>query len=58
MADDPEFAILPREVLVERARALQTVLQIAEEMTWGGSVADLVERFARAVAAYTRFPAV
>jgi signal transduction histidine kinase/CheY-like chemotaxis protein len=60
MADDTdaELASLPREELVERARALQTVLRVAQAVTNARSVDDLAERFAEAVAAYTRFPSV
>jgi signal transduction histidine kinase/CheY-like chemotaxis protein len=55
---DAELASLPREELVERARALQTVLRVAQAVTNARSVEDLAGRFAEAVAAFTRFPAV
>jgi signal transduction histidine kinase/CheY-like chemotaxis protein len=55
---DAELVSLPREELVERARALQTVLRVAQAVSNARSVDDLSERFADAVAAYTRFPAL
>jgi len=55
---DAELAALPREELVGRARALQTVLRVARAVSNARSLSELAERFAGAVAAYTRFPAV
>jgi signal transduction histidine kinase/ActR/RegA family two-component response regulator len=55
---DAELASLPREELVGRARALQTVLRVAHAVANARSLNDLAERFAGAVATYTRFPAV
>ena len=49
---------LPREELVERARALQTVLRVAQAVTIARDVKDLAARFCEAVQAYTRFPSV
>jgi len=55
---DSERASLPREQLVEKARALETVLRIAQAVTHARSVSELAERFADAVASYTRFPSI
>jgi signal transduction histidine kinase/CheY-like chemotaxis protein len=55
---DAELAALPRPELVERARALQTVLRVARATARARSVEELAERFVEAVSAYTRFPAV
>jgi signal transduction histidine kinase/CheY-like chemotaxis protein len=57
-AIDSELASLPREELVERARALQTVLRVAQAVSAARDVADLSERLIEAVIAYTRFPSV
>jgi signal transduction histidine kinase len=55
---DDDLTCLPREDLVARARALQTVLRVASAVTTARGVEDLSRRFAEAVAAYTRFPSV
>ena len=55
---DGELTSLPREDLVRRARALQTVLRVAQAVTNARSAQELAERFAEAVAAYTRFSSV
>ncbi len=41
-----------------RARALQTVLRVAGAVAGADGLTDLAQRFAAAVAVYTRFPAV
>jgi signal transduction histidine kinase len=55
---DDELTSLPREELVARARALQTVLRVSGAVAIARGVEDLAQRFADAVAAYTRFPSV
>jgi CheY-like chemotaxis protein len=55
---DAELASLPREELVGRARALQTVLRVAGAVAGADGLIDLARRFTAAVAVYTRFPAV
>ena len=58
MVEDGEVDALSREELVERARALQSVLRIARAVVSTETLDELAERFVEAVAAYTRFPAV
>lgn len=55
---DEDLSGLPREELIERARALQTVLRVAQAVTSARDVKDLATRFCEAVRAYTRFPSV
>ena len=55
---DSDLSALPRDDLVRRARALQTLLRVARAVSNTRSVEELAERFAEAVAAYTRFPSV
>jgi signal transduction histidine kinase/CheY-like chemotaxis protein len=55
---DAELASLPREELVERARALQTVLRVSRAVTTARSGEELAARFVEAVVAYTQFPSV
>lgn len=55
---DAELESLPREELVERARALQTVLRVAHAVMNASSVKELAQRFVEGVAAYTRFPSI
>jgi signal transduction histidine kinase len=55
---ESDLSTLPREELVERARALHTVLRVAQAVSTARSVADLSQRFVDAVVAYTRFPSV
>jgi signal transduction histidine kinase/CheY-like chemotaxis protein len=57
-ATDQELASLPREELIQRARALQIVLRVAEALSTSRDVTDLARRFVDAVAAYTRFASV
>jgi signal transduction histidine kinase/CheY-like chemotaxis protein len=52
------LASLPREELVAKARALQTVLRVVHDVTRARSLTEVAERFVEAVAAYTRFPSV
>jgi signal transduction histidine kinase len=60
MIDDAAsvLASLPREELVERARALQTVLRVVRDVAAARTLHEIAERFVEAVAAYTRFPAL
>jgi signal transduction histidine kinase len=58
MVDEGEVDQLTREELLERARALQTVLRVAGAVASAHNLDELAERFVEAVAAYTRFPAV
>jgi signal transduction histidine kinase/CheY-like chemotaxis protein len=58
MIDESEIASLPREELIERARALQTVLLVARAVSTAGDLDDLAARFTEAVVAYTRFPSI
>jgi signal transduction histidine kinase len=60
MVDDTEseLSALQRDELIERARALQTVLRVAAVVTSARSLEELADRFVQAVAAYTRFPSV
>jgi signal transduction histidine kinase/CheY-like chemotaxis protein len=55
---DADLASVPREELIERARALQTVLRVGQAVANARDVEDLANRFAEAVAAYTRFASV
>jgi signal transduction histidine kinase/ActR/RegA family two-component response regulator len=55
---DSELASLPREELVERARALQTVLRVAHAVSACRGVTELAERLVDTVTGYTRFPSV
>jgi signal transduction histidine kinase/CheY-like chemotaxis protein len=57
-AVDSELASLPREELIERARALQTVLRVAQALSASREVADMAERLIDAVTAYTRFASI
>jgi signal transduction histidine kinase len=58
MVDEGEVDQLTREELLERARALQSVLRVAGAVASAQSLDELAERFVEAVAAYTRFAAV
>jgi signal transduction histidine kinase len=58
MVDEGEVNNLSREELLERARALQSVLRVAGAVASARNLDELAERFVEAVAAYTRFPAV
>ena len=55
---DLDLSALPREELLDRARALRTVLQVAEAVGTAGSPEELATRFVDAVVEYTRFPSV
>jgi signal transduction histidine kinase/ActR/RegA family two-component response regulator len=55
---DSDLATLSRDDLVERARALQTVLRVTQAVSTSRDVADLSQRFVDAVVAYTRFASV
>jgi signal transduction histidine kinase len=60
MIDDAgtDLASAPREELVTRARALQTVLQVVRDVAQARTLVEMAERFVDAVAAYTRFPSL
>jgi signal transduction histidine kinase len=58
LVDEGEVDRLTREELLERARALQSVLRVAGAVASAHDMNELAERFVEAVAAYTRFPAV
>jgi len=60
MTDDAasDLASLPREELVERARALQTVVRVVRDVAQARTLHEMAERFVDAVAAYTRFPSL
>ncbi len=57
-SDADEFDQLPREELVERARALHTVLRVAEAVANASDVTDLSQRFVDAIVQYARYPSV
>jgi signal transduction histidine kinase len=60
MVEIPEadLASVSREELIERARALQTVLRVGQAVARARGVEDLAKRFAEAVASYTRFASI
>jgi signal transduction histidine kinase/ActR/RegA family two-component response regulator len=55
---DADLSSMPPDELVARARVLETVLKVVLDVTSARSLSEVAERFAEAVAAYTRFPSL